>query len=125
MMNFLLLTVTYKILADLTVIIHFLWILFLIAGSWLGRKYRLIKYFHIGGLGFALIIQIFGWYCPLTHLEVWLRSKHDPLLTYKGSFIVHYVEKLIYIELPEWLIFLLTLAIVKINFLIYKKYRIK
>jgi len=93
MMNFLLLTVTYKILADLTVIIHFLWILFLIAGSWLGRKYRLIKYFHIGGLGFALI--------------------------------VHYVEKLIYIELPEWLIFLLTLAIVTINFLIYKKYRIK
>ncbi|MDI1472467.1 DUF2784 domain-containing protein [Thermodesulfovibrio sp. 1176] len=115
----------YKILADLTVIIHFLWILFLIAGAWIGRKYRLIKYFHIGGLGFALIIQIFGWYCPLTHLEVWLRAKHDPLLTYKGSFIVNYIEKLIYIELPEWLIFLLTLTIITINFLIYKKCRMK
>lgn len=111
----------YKILADLTVIIHFLWILFLITGAWFGRKNRIIKYFHIGGLGFALLIQIFGWYCPLTHLEVWLRAKHDPSLTYEGSFIVHYIEKLIYIELPEELIFVFTLAILLFNFLIYKK----
>lgn len=110
----------YRILADLVVLVHFLWILFLISGAFLGRKYRLIKYFHIGGLGFAFLIQIFGWYCPLTHLEIWLRSKHSPSLTYTGSFIIHYVEKIVYIELQSWIIFILTLIITGISFLIYR-----
>ncbi|MEN2986068.1 MAG: DUF2784 domain-containing protein [Thermodesulfovibrionaceae bacterium] len=111
----------YKILADFVVLIHFLWIVFLIIGAFWGRKYRGIKYLHIGGLGFALLIQIFGWYCPLTHLEVWFRSKHDPTLSYTGSFIIHYVEKLVYIELPRWIIFVLTLLIIVVNLLLYKR----
>ena len=43
---------------------------------------------HLSGLFFAILIQVFGWYCPLTHLEFWLRSKHDPALVYVGSFMV-------------------------------------
>lgn len=112
---------TYRILADFVVLIHFLWIIFLISGAFWGRKYRLIKYFHISGLGFAFLIQIFGWYCPLTHLEIWLRSKHEPSLSYTGSFIIHYVEKLVYIELQSWIIFLLTLVIAGVSFFVYRK----
>lgn len=110
----------YRILADLVVLIHFLWIVFLISGAFVGRKCRLIKYLHIGGLGFAFLIQIFGWYCPLTHLEVWLRSKHEPSMGYRGSFIIHYVEKIVYIELQSWIIFLMTLIIAGVSFLLYR-----
>lgn len=101
----------YKILADLVVLVHFLWILFLIFGAFWGVKYRAVKIFHLSGLVFAFIIQIFDWYCPLTHLEVWLRSKHNPSLTYKGSFIIHYVEKAVYIELSRTVIIILTVLL--------------
>lgn len=109
----------YKIAADFVVFIHFLWILFLIFGAFIGRKYKILKTFHIIGLCFAIIIQIFGWYCPLTYLEVWLRHKHDPALSYSGSFIIHYVEKIVYIELSQGIIFLLTAMLVLISLYIY------
>ncbi len=116
----------YRILADITVLIHFLWIIFLILGAFLGAKNKAIKIFHISGLVFAFIIQIFDWYCPLTHLEVWLRSRHNPALTYTGSFIIHYVEAIVYIELPRHLIFILTVFICGFNAWFYlKKNQIK
>ena len=111
----------YKILADVVVIIHFLWILFLIFGAFPGVRNKAVKSFHISGLVFAFVLQIFGWYCPLTHLEVWLRAKHDPSLAYAGSFIIHYVEGLIYIEISSWLIFYLTVLLIGLNVCFYMK----
>jgi hypothetical protein len=64
----------YKLLADAVVLIHFLWILFLFFGATVGAKYRVLRILHLSGLAFALITEILGWYCPLTYLEVWLRS---------------------------------------------------
>jgi len=87
----------YKILADGVVLIHFLWILFLFFGVFWGIRNKTVKIFHISGLVFAFVIQIFDWYCPLTHLEVWLRSKHDPAVVFTGSFFFLYVENIVYI----------------------------
>ncbi len=109
----------YKLAADFAVLIHFLWIVFLIFGAFIGKRYLAVKIFHIAGLGFAVIIQILGWYCPLTYLEVWLRQRHNPLLTYSGSFIVYYMEKLIYIELSPTIIFVLTLILIPISTYLY------
>lgn len=109
----------YKLTADIVVLIHFLWILFLIFGWLLGVRYRAIRIFHIVGLGFAFMIQIFGWYCPLTYLEVWLRQQHDLSLSYVGSFIIHYIEKLVYIELSPTIILVLTTILCVFNVYIY------
>ncbi len=111
----------YRIAADFIVLIHFLWIIFLIFGAFIGRKYRTIKIFHIAGLGFAVIMQIFGWYCPLTHIEIWLRERHNPYLTYSGSFIIHYVGKLIYIGLSPTIILVLTVILISISAYLYCK----
>jgi len=109
----------YRVAADFIVFIHFLWIVFLSTGFFIGKAYRVLKTIHIAGLGFAVLMQIFGWYCPLTYLEVWLREKHDPSLTYKGSFIIHYIEKLVYIELSRGIIFVLTVLLVVISLCLY------
>lgn len=109
----------YKILADMVVLIHLLWILFLIFGALFGIKNKGVRIVHISGLVFAVSIQVFGWYCPLTYLEVWLRSKHEPALSYTGSFIIHYMEKLIYIELPGRLVFFLSVLLFGINSWLY------
>lgn len=111
----------YRILADVVVLTHFFWILFLFIGGFWGIKNKSVKIFHISGLVFAFFIQIFDWYCPLTHLEVWLRSKHEPALTYSGSFIIHYVEKIVYIELSRYLVLAFTLFLCGFNAWFYLK----
>ena len=63
----------YKLLADCVVLCHFLWILFLIFGGIWGRRRRWVRFVHVPALFFAFFIEISDWYCPLTHLEVWLR----------------------------------------------------
>lgn len=111
----------YRVAADFVVLIHFLWIVFLIFGAFIGRKRRVLKIFHIAGLGFAVLIQIFEWYCPLTYLEIWLRKRYEPSLTYSGSFIIYYVEKLVYIDLSRGMIFVLTLVLVSVSAYFYLK----
>jgi len=112
----------YKLAADFVVVIHFLWILFIIFGAFWGKYSRVVKYIHIGGLIFSIVSQIFFWICPLTHLEVWLEEHYNPSLAYPGSFITHYLDKIIYIQISERIIFVLTLAIVGISGLAYWKY---
>ena len=109
----------YRVLADTVVLIHFLWILFLFSGAIWGRKHRTIKILHLSGLAFALIIQLFDWYCPLTYLEVWLRSSYNPEITWAGSFIIHYAEKIVYLELSRILVFVFTLLICCFNGWLY------
>jgi hypothetical protein len=115
----------HKILADIVVLTHFIWILFLFIGTYWGLKNRAVKIFHISGLFFAFLIQIFGWYCPLTYLEVWLRSKHDLAVTYTGSFIIYYVEKIVYIEISRLLIIIFTILLCGINGWLYLRKRAK
>ncbi len=109
----------YKIGADIIVLIHFFWILFLFFGAVWGVRNRIVKGFHLSGLFFAILIQVFGWYCPLTHVEFWLRLKHNPGLVHIGSFIVHYVEKVVYLELSQTTIFIFTIFLCVFNAWIY------
>jgi len=112
----------YKILADSVVWLHFLWILFLIGGAFWGVKNKAVRIFHCFGLGFAFLIQSLDWYCPLTHLEVYLRSKHDPAIAYTGSFLTYYIEKIVYLQVPHVLIFIVTILLLGLNILYYFLY---
>ncbi len=104
-----------RIIADIVVVVHLLWIFFLIAGPYWGRKYRMVGVVHVAGLAFAVISQLAGWYCPLTYLEVWLRQRQDPAGAYPGSFLAHYAEQIVYAELPPAVIFLATVALVLVQ----------
>lgn len=105
----------YKVLADIVVLIHFLWVAFLIFGAFLGVRNRAIKIVHISGLVFAFIIELFDWYCPLTYIEIWLKSRYEPAIAYAGSFIIHYIEKVIYIETPRYLVIIATVLLCALN----------
>src|SRR6266700_7442381 len=105
----------YKLIADGVVLFHFLWILFLIFGGFWGRKCRGVRLVHVPALFFAAWVELFDWYCPLTHLEVWLRRKQGAELGYSGSFIGHYLERLIYLDVDRRVIVLLTLLLCGVN----------
>ena len=112
----------YGALADAVVLLHFLWIVFLFIGGIWGRRYRWVKRVHLAGLAFAFIVEVFDLYCPLTDLEVWFRRKGE-VGGYTGSFITHYLDRLIYIELPRAVIVLSTVALCGLNLWLYLRPR--
>ena len=101
----------YKVLADTVVVIHLLWILFLIFGAFPGGRCKVVRVLHLSGLAFAVVLQLFGWYCPLTYLEAWLRQRHDPATVYAGSFIIHFLERIVYLEVSRAAIFVGTVVV--------------
>lgn len=109
----------YGIAADLVVAIHLAWILFIIGGAAIGWRLAWVKWLHIASLVFSVLLQVFSWICPLTHLEVWLRSLDPAGGAYSGTFIRHYLEKLVYLEAPRGLILGLTFVIIGISGYIY------
>ena len=115
----------YRLLGDAVIILHFFWILFILLGLFIGIKYWRLIWVHLGGLVFTLILNIGGWYCPLTYLENHLYSLHNPQLTYAGSFIGQYLQKLIYLDVDEAYIRIGAVVCVAINLsgyiLLFKK----
>ena len=67
----------YSYLAILTLLLHFLWILFIVFGFIFALKGSKLAFVHLGGLFFSLVINLFGWYCPLTYLENFLYHAQD------------------------------------------------
>jgi len=91
----------YRLVGDAVILLHFLWILFILFGLLIGIKYGRLIWVHLGGLVFTLILNIGGWFCPLTYLENYLYSLYNPRLTYPGSFIGQSLQKLIYLDVDE------------------------
>jgi len=90
-----------SLLVDITIMVHSLWILFLVFGFVFVLKGSKIAYVHLGGLLFALVLNALGWYCPLTHLENYFHSLHDGPPAYSSSFIARGLEKFVYPDIPE------------------------
>ena len=109
----------YKILADIIVLIRFLWILFMLAGFLLtvyGFFHKeffdrwLFRTLHLFGIVYVGILAALGQYCPLTVVEYNLRSRYNPQLEYPGSFIAYHVEKLVYPEVNPLIIIIPTVV---------------
>jgi hypothetical protein len=52
-----------------------------------------------------------------------LRSKHSPSLAYAGSFIIHYVEKIVYIEISRFVVLVFTILLCGLNAWLYLRKR--
>ena len=85
----------YKLLADLVVLIHFLFVLFSLLGALLVIRWRKIMWFHLPAAFWAAAIEFSGKICPLTPLENWLRIQGGGV-AYTGDFIGRYLLRLLY-----------------------------
>ena len=108
--------------ADAVVVLHLLWIVFLILGALPGRRWAWVKWTHLASLAFSIALQAFGWICPLTYLEVWLR-RLGGAQPYEGTFIRHYVEQIVYAEIPRAALLAGTLIVVALSLWQYRRPR--
>lgn len=109
----------YALLADLTLILHALFILFVIVGGVLVFWRPGFAWLHIPCAMWGVAIELRGWICPLTYLENDLRIAAEGS-GYTGGFINHYLVPLVYPPgLTPGTQVLLGLAVLLINVTIY------
>ena len=85
----------YRALADLTVLVHFAFVLFVVGGAFLVLRWKRLAWVHVPAAMWGALIEFAGWICPLTPLENRLRVLGGSA-GYRGSFVEHYVIPVLY-----------------------------
>lgn len=86
---------TYRILADLVVGVHALFVVFVVAGGLLALRRPWVAAAHLPAAVWGALIEFRGWICPLTPLEKSLRAAAGGA-GYQGGFIEHYLLPVLY-----------------------------
>ena len=113
------LTMLYALLADLVLLLHAAFILFVVLGGLFVFWKKAAAWLHIPCAAWGALIEFRGWICPLTYLENDLRVAAGGT-GYSSGFIEHYLVPLVY---PPGLTpstqIVLGFAVVLINMVIY------
>ena len=85
----------YRALADLVLLFHLAFVLFVVLGGLLVLRRRRWAWLHLPCAAWGVLIEFAGWICPLTPLEVSLRMRGGEA-GWAGDFIGHYVTAALY-----------------------------
>ncbi|HZF27226.1 MAG TPA: DUF2784 domain-containing protein [Steroidobacteraceae bacterium] len=85
----------YRLLADLTVLVHALFILFAVCGGLLVLRWPRVAWLHLPAVTWAAFVEFSGRICPLTPLENHYRELAGQA-GYAGDFIDHYLMPVMY-----------------------------
>jgi len=93
----------WRILAFVTLALHLAWLVWILLGWLVTRRRVLLRWLHILSLLWGIVISVFPWTCPLTYAEIYFerRAGTNP---YEKSFLEHYVELLVYPNVPPRLL---------------------
>jgi hypothetical protein len=88
-------TMGYELAADLILVLHLLFIVFVVFGGLLCLYRAFWAWLHLPAMIWGIWVEWSGWICPLTPLENHFRQLAFDQ-GYQGSFIEHYLVPLIY-----------------------------
>ena len=109
----------YRLLADLVLLAHLGFIVFVILGGLLAFRWQWLPWLHIPAMAWGGFIELTGRICPLTPLENTLR-RAGGLTEYSQSFIEQYIVPLVYpVELTREIQAVMGVALIGLNILIY------
>jgi hypothetical protein len=101
----------YQALADAVLLLHFAVVLFVVGGlasivvgnrvGWRWVNAWGFRAAHLGAIAVVVAEAWLGATCPLTTLEVWLRSRAGEA-AYSAGFIEHWLGRLLFYEAPAW-----------------------
>ena len=109
----------YRFAADLVLYLHVTFVAFVIGAlvlifigrfagwSWIRNGwFRLV---HLIAIGIVVLQAWLGMVCPLTTLEMWLRTKAGDAVS-PGAFVAHWVQRILYYDAPAWVFALIYTA---------------
>jgi len=109
----------YGALAELVLVVHAAFIVFVLFGGLLALKWRALPWLHLPCVLWVILIELNGWICPLTPLENQLREAGGER-GYSGGFIEHYLLPIVYPPgLTTGLRMLLAALVLGVNLAVY------
>ena len=95
-----------RMLADLVVLLHLVYVGFVISGyllvplgrvlGWAWVHNRAYRWLHVAAIALVAVEALAGVVCPLTWLEHWLMGRDH------GTFVGRLMRRLLYYDLPPW-----------------------
>lgn len=108
-----------RLAADALLLAHFAFVAFVALGGTLLLRWPKLAWVHVPAALWGALVELFGWVCPLTPLEVALRRSAGDA-GYSGGFIEHYLVAVLYPQsLTRDIQFELGMAVVVMNVAIY------
>ena len=109
----------YKFLADLVVVLHSFFVLFVLLGGFLVLLKPSVAWYHLPAVFWAAWLEFSGWICPLTPLENLLRQKGG-VAGYNVGFVEHYIVPILYpTSLTRQMQFTLGMIVLSLNIGVY------
>ncbi len=105
-------------MAILVLFVHLAWIALIIFGAIWTRGRPVLSALHILALLWGIVVEISPWPCPLTLAEQYFESGAGPT-AYHGSFLLHYLDAIVYPNVPDWVVTSAGVAVCGLNLGIY------
>jgi hypothetical protein len=109
----------YPLLADLVLIVHLAFVVFVLCGGLLVLRWRWVAWLHLPAAAWGAVVEFTGWICPLTPLENWLRAQGSEVGD-EHDFTARYLLPILYPgDLTRNLQLLLGTVVVVLNAAVY------
>ncbi|MFH1700272.1 MAG: DUF2784 domain-containing protein [Candidatus Zixiibacteriota bacterium] len=109
----------YIIAANIILVIHLGFVVFVILGALLVVKKRWVAWLHVPAAIWGMLIEFQDWICPLTPWENQLRQLGNQS-GYTGGFIEHYLLAIIYPSgLTREIQIILGIFVLALNLILY------
>jgi hypothetical protein len=109
----------YRFAADVVVVVHLAFIVFVLLGGLLALRYRWVAWLHLPAATWGVFVELTGRLCPLTDWENEL-LRHAGEAGYAGGFVERYLLPIIYpAGLTQSIQFWLAGIVVAVNVTIY------
>ncbi len=104
--------------ATLFLLVHLIWIALVILGALFTRGRPFWSTLHILALLWGMAVEAGPWPCPLTLAEQHFESLAG-VSPYRGGFLLHYLDTLVYPNIPSWAITLAGVSVCIFNLVLY------
>lgn len=104
--------------AIFVLLVHLAWIVLVIFGALWTRGRPVWSGLHVAALLWGIAVEAGPWPCPLTLAETYFEAKAG-LAAYQGSFLLHYLDAIVYPNLPGWAVTVVGVAVCAFNLGIY------
>lgn len=108
----------YHFLANSVFVVHLAFVLFAIFGGLLALRRRWLIWLHIPAVIWAILVEFFQLFCPLTTLENYFKrlgGEQD----YAGGFIEYYVSAILYTPITAQIQITLGVFLLIFNLAVY------
>jgi hypothetical protein len=106
------------LLSVLVLVLHLLWLALVIFGALWTRGRPTWTALHIVALLWGIVMEVSPWPCPLTLAENYFAARAGRP-AYQDSFLLHYLDAIVYPNLPFWIVASAGVAVCALNLGIY------